>query len=136
MIYSYSDKDQTVDVNAGLVYNFDEVKTSCTVAHTAGTSVFTLARPGYYYVVVSASGAPSAAGDVQLTLYNGANAISGATALDTSTGTDDIVNLTIPAIIQVRPSCCAVDNTVYLTVINTGSEATFANTAITITKLA
>jgi len=55
------------------VYNVDPVKTGCTVTHTPGTSVFTLNKSGYYYVIVTASGAPSATGTdpIEISLYNG-----------------------------------------------------------------
>ena len=138
MIYSYNVSEQSVDANAALVYTIDAVKTGVTVIHSAGTSTFTLNKPGYYYVTVTASGAASSEGadPISLALYNGTDIIPGAAASATSTATTDIVNLTINTIIPVRPSCCAIDNTVNLIVMNTGVAATFTNTTITITKLA
>lgn len=138
MIYSYNVSEQNVDANGALIYAIDAVKTGITVTHSAGTSTFTLNRPGYYYVTVTASGAASSEGTdpISLALYNGTDAIPGAVASATSTTATDIVNLTINTIIPVRPSCCAIDNTVNLIVMNTGVATTFSNTAITITKLA
>ena len=136
MINSYSDKDQTVAVDGGVVFNNDVIKTGCTVAHSEGTSVFTLIKPGYYYVSLNLTGAPSAAGDVSFQLYNGINPIPGTVVTETSTGLDDVVNLTINTIIQVKPSCCMVNNNVSLVVTNIGAEATISNAAIAITKIA
>ena len=136
MIYSYTNTDQAVVTDGGLVYNVDEIKTGCTVAHTAGTSPFTLNRPGYYYVTVTAVAGATTTGDVQLTLYNKSTPVDGALATANSTGLDNVVDLTLNAIIKVLPSCCAIDNTAILTVVNTGVDATYSNTTISITKIA
>ena len=53
-----------------------------------------------------------------------------------STGTSDIVDLTINTIIKVCPSCCAIDNSAAISVVNTGIGAIYSNTTITITKIA
>ena len=137
MIYSYNDKEQTLAQNTPVVYSVDAIKTGTTVTHAAGTSTFVLNKPGYYYVTVTAIGSASATSTdpIVLALYNGASQIAGAVASELSTETTDIVDLTINTIIPVRPSCCAVDNTVNLIVINTGVEAVYTNATITITKL-
>ena len=138
MIYSYSDKDQAVVSEGGLVYNFDSIKTGCTVSHVEGTSTFTLSRPGYYYVIVTATGAATetGTGEITLTLYNKTTPVDGAIATASSDGLTDVADLVINAIVKVAPSCCVVNNAAVLTVVNTGADATYANTTITITKIA
>lgn len=136
MLYSYSDKDQALTTGSGVVFNNDAIKTGCTVSHAEGTSTFTLGKPGYYYVSLNATGAATTAGDVTIELYNGANAIPGTMVSASSTGLSDVVNLTINAIIPVKPSCCMVNNNVSLVVMNTGEDATISNVSIAITKIA
>ena len=138
MIYSYNTKEQTVAPDSELTYAVDAIKTGTTVTHAPGTGTFVLNKSGYYYITVTAVGSASATGTdpLTLTLYNGTTPLPAAVASATSTATTDIVDLTINVIIPVRPSCCAVDNTVNLMVVNTGVEATYTNTTITITKLA
>ena len=48
---------------------------------------------------------------------------------------DGAVNLAFSTIIKVPPSCCAIDNAVSLTLVNTGVAATYTNVNINITKL-
>lgn len=138
MIYSYNSSEQTLASNAEVVYAVDVVETGVTATHTPGTSVFSLNKPGYYYITVTAtaSATASATDPISISLYNGPTQIAGANASALSQDATDAVNLTINAIIPVRPSCCAIDNTVTLIVVNTGIEAVFDNTTITITKLA
>lgn len=138
MIYSYTNSDQTIATNGKLAYATDAIKTGCTVRHTPGGTTFNLVKPGYYYVTVTAVGAASATATTPLVLqlFNGSNAVAGATASELSTGTSDIVDLTINTIIKVCPSCCAIDNSVAISVVNTGISAIYSNTTITITKIA
>lgn len=138
MIYSYNLNEQTLASNAEVVYAVDAVATGVTATHTPGTSTFSLNRPGYYYVTVTATASATAAATdpISISLYNGPTQIAGAVASALSQDATDDVNLTINTIIPVRPSCCAIDNTVTLIVVNTGIEAVISNATITITKLA
>lgn len=68
----------------------------------------------------------------------GFGGFGGAGALTTAASTTaltDIKSLSFSTIIQVKPSCCAVDNNVNLTLVNTGVPATFSNVNVVITKL-
>ena len=59
----------------------------------------------------------------------------GATATITPTAVGDTMNFAFATIIKVPPSCCSVDNTANLTLVNTGVAAIFTNVNINITKL-
>ena len=50
MISAYNAATQTVANGAAYVFDTNRVVTGCTVGHTAGTTTFTLNKPGYYYV--------------------------------------------------------------------------------------
>ena len=137
MIYSYSIVPQDLTTNDDVAFVIDEIKTGCTVTHAAGTPTFTFNKPGFYYVTFNgvASATEAATDPIVAQLYNGATAIPGALSSALSAAVDTPVTLSTSAIIQVKPSCPAIDNTVNLTVKNVGIAANYTNATITITKL-
>ena len=135
MISSYNSTTQTVEVGAAYVFDTNRILTGCTVNHAAGTSVFTLTKPGYYYVSFNTTFTTEETGDVTVQLQNGGVAIPGANATETITTAGDTESIAFTTIVRVPPSCCAIDNTAKLTFVATGIalEATTAN--VNITKL-
>ena len=135
MISSYNSTTQTVGVGATYVFDTNRILTGCTVSHAAGTSTFTLNKPGYYYVSFNTTFTTEATGDVTVQLQNGGVAIPGANATETVTTAGDTESIAFTTIVRVPPSCCAIDNTAKLTFVATGIalEATTAN--VNITKL-
>ena len=137
MIYSYSNTPQDLTANENLVFTIDEIRTGCTVTHAAGTPTFVFNKPGYYFVTFNgvASATAAATDPIVVEMYNGTTAIPGALTSELSAAVNAPVSLAMSTIIQVRPNCPAIDNTVNLTVKNVGIEANYTNAAITITKL-
>ena len=134
MISSYNNASQDVAINGLLTFTTDRILTGCTATRNGQT--FQLNKPGYYYVTFNADGAATTAvGDIVVVLQNNGVAVPGAIATFTTTVADDATNLAFSTIIRVPPSCCAVDNTANLTLVNTGVAATFTNVNINITKL-
>ena len=134
MISSYNNTSQDVVVNGLLTFTTDRILTGCTATRNGQT--FQLNKPGYYYVTFNADGAATTAvGDIVVVLQNNGVAVPGAIATFTTTVADDATNLAFSTIIRVPPSCCAVDNTANLTLVNTGVAATYTNVNINITKL-
>lgn len=134
MISSYNITAQDVAVNGLLTFSTDRILTGCTATRNGQT--FQLNKPGYYYVTFNADGAATtAAGDIVVALQSNGVAVPGAIATFTVAAADDAVNLAFSTIIKVPPSCCAVDNAVSLTLVNTGVAATYTNVNINITKL-
>lgn len=134
MISSYNNTSQEVAVNGLLTFTTDRILTGCTATRNGQT--FQLNKPGYYYVTFNADGAATTAvGDIVVVLQNNGVAVPGAIATFTTTVADDATNLAFSTIIRVPPSCCAVDNTANLTLVNTGVAATYTNVNINITKL-
>ena len=134
MISSYNNTSQEVAINGLLTFTTDRILTGCTAIRNGQT--FQLNKPGYYYVTFNADGAATTAvGDIVVVLQNNGIAVPGAIATFTTTVADDATNLAFSTIIRVPPSCCAVDNTANLTLVNTGVAATFTNVNINITKL-
>ena len=134
MISSYNNTSQDVAINGLLTFTTDRILTGCTATRNGQT--FQLNKPGYYYVTFNADdAATTAVGDIVVVLQNNGIAVPGAIATFTTTVADDVANLAFSTIIRVPPSCCAVDNTANLTLVNTGVAATFTNVNINITKL-
>ena len=134
MISSYNNSSQEVAINGLLTFSTDRILTGCTATRNGQT--FQLNKPGYYYVTFNADGAATTAvGDIVVVLQNNGVAVPGAIATFTTTVADDATNLAFSTIIRVPPSCCAVDNTANLTLVNTGVATTFTNVNINITKL-
>ena len=134
MISSYNNTSQEVAINGLLTFTTDRILTGCTATRNGQT--FQLNKPGYYYVTFNADGAATTAvGDIVVVLQNNGIAVPGAIATFTTTIVGDVTNLAFSTIIRVPPSCCAVDNTANLTLVNTGVAATFTNVNINITKL-
>ena len=133
MINSYTSTSQTILTNALINFNINAVKTGCTVTHAEGTPTFSLNRPGLYYVAFNADALPTAAGDLVAQLRSNNELVPGAIATTTGT-TTSTENLSFSRIIQVKPSCCSIDNSVNLSVINSGDGATYSNANIVITK--
>ena len=134
MISSYNNTSQEVAINGLLTFTTDRILTGCTATRNGQT--FQLNKPGYYYVTFNADGAATtAAGDIVVVLQNNGVAVPGAIATFTTTVADDATNLAFSTIIRVPPSCCAVDNTANLTLVNTGVATTYTNVNINITKL-
>ena len=135
MISSYNSTTQTVDVGAAYVFDTNRIVTGCTVGHVAGTSVFMLAKPGYYYVTFNSTFTTTTTGDVTVELQNGGVAVPGASATETVATAGDSGSIAFTTIIHVLPSCCTTDNTAKLTFVATGIalDSTVAN--VNITKL-
>lgn len=135
MLSAYSTATQAVAANELISFSTNRILTGCTVTHAEGTPTIRLAKAGYYYVSVNATVSNTAAGTITIQLMDGADAVPGATANVTVGATTDTASLAFTTIIRVRPSCCAIDNTAALTILNSGADATFTSAAIEVTKL-
>lgn len=137
MINSYTNTSLAVITNEAITFNNNSVQTGCTVTHLAGSATFALNKPGFYFVTFNGvAAATGAVGDITVQLQqNGINVSGALTTATSTTALTDIESLSFSTIIQVKPSCCAVDNNVNLTLVNTGVPATFSNVNVVITKL-
>lgn len=137
MVNSYTNTNLAVITNEAITFNNNSVQTGCTVTHSAGSATFALNKPGFYFVTFNGiAAATEAIGDITVQLQqNGVNVPGALTTASSTTVLTDIESLNFSTIIQVKPSCCAVDNNVNLTLVNTGVPATFSNVNVVITKL-
>lgn len=138
MVDSYNIQSQTVDANGLLTFPINSILTGCTVSHAAGSTTFSLNKPGLYFVAFNAVGTISGAtaGVITVQLQNNGIAVPGALSSDTSASTTDVRNISFTKVIRVNPSCCAVNNQANLTFVNTGLGAIYTNANVVITKLA
>ena len=134
MINSYTITSQAVLTDNTLDFDVNKVKTGCTITHTSGTASFSLNKPGFYFVTFNGDASAEAAGTLSVQLFGNSVAIPGASAAVTA-AVDTTYTLSFSTIVQVRPSCCACNNEMTLTVVNTGADATYTNANIVITKL-
>jgi hypothetical protein len=137
MIYSYSTSDQTVAVNATILFDDNGVVSGRCSTHSAGTGAFSLNGPGYYLVHFNGD-VSAAAADVVAQLYVNGEIYEGAEATTTiTTATTEIDNIGFETIVKVLPNCCAIDGNVpaTLTIRNTGIEALYSNVSVTIVKI-
>lgn len=138
MIYSYTATTQTVNNAVAIPFNDNGVQTECSVKHSAGSTAFSLCRPGQYIIHFNANGAnaTATAGNISATLYVNGAAYAGAIAESTSAGTTDIENIAFTAVVDVLPNCCAIRTNLptTLTIVNSGLQATYSNVALTIIR--
>lgn len=123
--FTVADQEVTAD---GLLHFDDGCVTGCSTKFQPGGTTVSLVRPGLYLVefhatVVDATTAAS----VQL-LRNG-EPVPG--TLQSSTA-----NVSFATVVEVRPTCCAVDNCNRLAVQNSGDAATYQNANLVVVKLA
>ena len=134
MLSSYNTTSQAIVSNGLLDFTTDRILTGCTATRDGQT--FQLNKPGYYYVTFNAvAAATTTVGELTVELYNNGVAVPGAEASYTTTTAGENANYAFSIIIRVPPSCCVVNNTARLTVVNTGVDATYTNVNINITKL-
>ena len=135
MISSYNSITQAVASGAAYVFDTNRIVTGCTVSHAAGTSVFTLTKPGYYYVTFNTTFSTDATGDVTIELQNGGTAVPGATGTVSIATVGAINSIAFTTIVKVLPSCSVIDNTATLTFVSTGIALDASEASVSITKL-
>lgn len=68
-------------------------------------------------------------------MYNNGVAVPGATSTSGATSTTDIETIGFSKVIQVKPSCCAIDNTANLTFVSTGADSIYTSITVNVVKL-
>ena len=138
MLSMYNLSARTVAVDENLIFSENRYQTGCSTVHTPGSTTVELRCPGTYLITFNGTAAATAAATEPITvqLFNGTTAIPGAVASELSATATDIVNLAFSTIIQIRPSCPSISNTGYLTVQNTGIEASFTAANFNVVKIA
>ena len=123
----FNESQQVVEQNSPVVFNRGQ---------TSNNSVL-LSKPGQYLVIFTASGTGTEASTTpvfQLQDQNGNN-IAGAKASVQNSANTDISGIVFSTIINVNPSSPFNDNSVVLSVVNTGASATLQNASLTVARI-
>lgn len=88
---------------------------------------------GYYDIDVSVTVAPTAAGNVTITMYKDGVAVQGATATASTSTANNPINLSISSMIREFCECCT--GTSNLTFVLTGTASAVSNVSIVVEKL-
>ena len=119
MFEAYSTATATFTQNQPITFENIRYK-DCRVNET-NSSTITITAPGRYYIFVGATGLSGAAGTAfSIQMFQNGVAIPAATA-ETSLATDTTMGLS--TIINVLPSCCAINNTTNIQVIVTSAQS-------------
>lgn len=111
--------------------------TGCSIDFTAGATAINLTKPGLYLVEFNATVAnQGTTGNVTAQLQRNGISVPGATATTASASATDLRSISFAQVIEVSPSCCAVNNDASLTVVNTGVAANYSDFNINVIKLA
>ena len=137
MVNAFSITNQTLQPNDLISFANNRIATSCSVSHPVGTASFAIKRPGLYLVTFhgTASATAAATDPITVQLLNKGVEVQGALASELSAAADTPVNLSFTTAIQVKPSCCAIDNEAILTFENAGIEALFTDVEVVITTI-
>lgn len=134
LLNTYTITEQDVAANGKLHFDNVNIDDGCSINFTPGSTAVTLAKPGAYLIIADAIVNTEAAGVATMQINKNGNAINGATTSVTTVIGNDYT-LTASTIVKVLPSCCAVDNTTVITVVNTGIAATYTNANLIVIKL-
>ena len=137
MVNAFSITEQTLAPNELISFANNRIATGCSVSHLAGSTTFSINKPGFYLVSFHgvASATAAATEPIVVQLLNKGVEVQGALASELSAAADTPVNLSFTTAIQVRPNCCAINNEANLTFENAGVEALFSNVEVVITTI-
>lgn len=133
---TYTLTDVTVATNGLLPLEQNYLLTGCAIVHSPGSTTITLQEPGLYLVNFDAEGSTAGGtGGFTAQLYNNGVVVPGATSTSGATSTTDIETIGFSKVIQVKPSCCAIDNTANLTFVSTGADSIYTSITVNVVKL-
>lgn len=127
-------RDVDVAANDFVTFDINRVRTGVSISHAEGSTIVRLNSPGLYLVSFDGDYTIGTAGSANVVLLNNGVAVPG--VQDTVSGTTVVPRgLHFTTVIDVKPSCCMIDNTAALQV-QIDSAGTFNAASITVVKLA
>lgn len=127
-------RDLTVAADDYINFDYNRIHTGASISHADGSNVIRLNNPGLYLVIFDGTFTIGTAGSATVQLYN--KGVIVPAAEDTVSGTTAVPRgLHFSTLIDVRPSCCVVDNTAALQV-QIDSAGEFSAASITVVKQA
>lgn len=130
-IYTVNSSPQNVAVN-GIISLGSIIRRFGPNLNLAGNAI-QINGSGYYNLDSSITLAPTAAGNVTVSVFKDNVLIPGAIATETATAANDPVNISINALIREMCPCC--DELSNLTFVLTGTASSVTNIAVTVEKI-
>ena len=136
MLNAYTNTSQSISAGNPIPFNTNRYRTCKCISHSAGSSSITLNCPGYYIVSFSGTATATTSGTepIIVQLANNGTAVPAGNASALSAANTP-VSLSFTTAVKVLASCCAVDNTTVLSVLNNGIAADFTNVEIVVKKV-
>lgn len=131
MIEVYS-QNVTVASGSAIPFNVIALELGCSTRQNDATRV-NLLKPGVYKVELNADVVASEVDDVSVQLTKNGVAIPQAVASATPASITAVSHLSIVTLVRVREGCCGSTAT-FISVLNTGVDATFNNVNLVVTK--
>lgn len=133
-LVAISPAGQALIVGSPVQYDAVRVHTGSAIGFNAGGSTIYLNKAGLYLVMFDADFVISTTGAVTFQLFDNGVAVTGAE--DTVQATQAVpAGIHFCTLVEVKPSCCAVDNTMQLQV-QTTAIGSLINANINVVKLA
>ena len=136
MLNIYNSSAQSVATDGTISYDTDRVNQGIATSHVPGSNIFTLNYPGIYEVTFTAAAASTTTDEpITVQLIKNGVAVPSAVGETSSTAITDFQTLSFSTLIEVNYMCLSTNNSVSLTVENTGPEATFNQPTVTDIKV-
>ena len=133
---TYTLTDTTVGVNGLLPLESNYLSVGCAISHNPGSTTIQIKKPGFYLINFDAEGSTAGeTGSFTVQMNRNGVAVPGATSTSGATSTTNIETIGFSKVIQVRPSCQAVDNTANITFVNTGASSLYTTINVSVIKL-
>lgn len=129
LLYAVNQSSQNIAVDSAVGLGGAVRRCGCEL-DVSGNSVL-IEGSGYYNISLNVVCAPSATGNVTVTLYEDGVAIPGATATMSVSTANNIVTIPINDVV-IRQCCC---NPSRITCVLTGTASTVTNVTITVKKI-
>lgn len=127
-------RDLTVVADEYINFDYNRILTGVSISHADGSSVVRLNSAGLYLVMFDGTFTIGTAGSATVQLFN--NGVAVPAAVDVVSGTTAVPRgMHFVTVIEVKPSCCAVDNSAALSV-SIDVAGVFDSAAITVVKQA
>lgn len=135
VLNAYTSTDQLLEPDQEIDFNSINILNGCSISFVPGTSTINLKKPGVYFISVDAIVEPDDNGTVTMQLQKNNIKVDGAKASFDATEKGEIGGMSFSTIVKVPPSCCMVDNTASLKILNLETNAIYSNANITVMKL-
>lgn len=127
-------RDALVAADDFVVFDVNRLHTGVSITHNEGSTVVRLNNPGIYLVSFDGDYTIGTAGSANVILLNNGVAVPG--VQDTVSGTTAVPRgFHFTTVIEVKPSCCMIDNSAALQV-QVDSAGTFNNASMIVVKQA